>query len=159
MNKSLSACIVISASMLSAGQIAAQKTPLSLSSHVFVERQVMGDNGKRRVILEQRKSVVPGDRLVFVLKYKNAGTKASNDFVVTNPMPRTVRFEGSVDGLELASVDGGKSWGFLSQLRVTTANGGLRHAVPSDVTHIKWKLHQTLAPGQGGKLVFRGVVK
>jgi hypothetical protein len=39
------------------------------------------------------------------------------------------------------------------------ASGSFRTALPSDVTHIKWNLNQTLAAGSAGKLVFRGVVR
>jgi hypothetical protein len=70
-----------------------------------------------------------------------------------------VAFSETADGTEIVSIDGGKSWGFLSQLKVPMASGAFRTALPSDVTHIKWNLNQTLAAGSVGKLVFRGVVR
>ncbi|MBL0923914.1 MAG: DUF11 domain-containing protein [Sphingomonadaceae bacterium] len=134
-------------------------TPLQLVSDVFVERQVVKPDGSKTVILEKPNLVTPGDNLVFVVRYKNVGGATASNFVVTNPLPAAVAFDGTSDGLETVSVDGGKSWGFLGTLRVTKPDGTLRPALRSDVTHIKWNLNQTLTAGAEGKLIFRGIVK
>jgi uncharacterized repeat protein (TIGR01451 family) len=133
--------------------------PLELASDVFVERQQKRSDGTVSTILEEPKLVVPGDQLVFVVRYKNVGAQPASKFSVTNPIPRAVAFSGTADGTETVSIDGGKSWGFLSQLKVAKADGTVRPALPGDVTHIKWNMNQTLAAGSAGKLVFRGVVK
>lgn len=133
--------------------------PLELASEVFVEREAKRADGTVAMVLEQPKLVVPGDQLVFVVRYKNTGAEPASKFSVTNPVPSAVAFSGTADGTETVSVDGGKSWGFLPQLKVGKADGTLRPALPGDVTHIRWNLNQTLAAGSAGKLVFRGVVK
>jgi uncharacterized repeat protein (TIGR01451 family) len=143
----------------SGGVAAFAATPLQLSSDVFVERQVTRVDGSKTVVLEAPKMVTPGDNLVFVVKYKNVGNSTANNFVVTNPLPAAVTFNGTSDGLEVVSIDGGKSWGFLTNLRVAKADGTARPAQRSDVTHIKWNLNQPLTAGAEGKLIFRGVVK
>jgi uncharacterized repeat protein (TIGR01451 family) len=134
-------------------------TPLQLVSDVFVERQIVKADGSRTVILEKPNLVTPGDNLVFVVRYKNIGSATASNFVVTNPLPAAVAFDGTADGLEIVSIDGGKSWGFLSALRAKKADGAARPAVRSDVTHIKWNLNQPLTAGAEGKLIFRGIVK
>jgi uncharacterized repeat protein (TIGR01451 family) len=134
-------------------------TPLQLVSDVFVERQVVKADGSKTVILEKPNLVTPGDNLVFVVRYKNIGAATASNFVVTNPLPAAVAFDGTSDGLEIVSIDGGKSWGFLSALRVKKADGTVRPALRSDVTHIKWNLNQPLTAGAEGKLIFRGVVR
>jgi len=134
-------------------------SPLKLSSEIFVERSKTADDGQKSIVLEEPNTVLPGDNLVFIVSYKNIGDQTATDFTVTNPMPRAVRFAGSSNGAELVSVDGGESWGSLPQLRISDSEGNQRPASMADVTHIKWNLKQTLAPGQGGKIVFRGVVK
>jgi uncharacterized repeat protein (TIGR01451 family) len=139
--------------------VAAVAAPLQLTSDVFVEREVKRTDGTKKVVLEKPSLVTPGDNLVFVVHYKNTGGAPASNFSVTNPLPRAVAFNGTSDGLEVVSIDGGKSWGFLSALRVTDADGKARPALMTDVTHIKWNLNQTLAPGSEGKLIFRGVVK
>lgn len=134
-------------------------TPLQLSSDVFVEKQVVRADGTRTVVLEKPNLVLPGDNLVFVVKYRNIGTATASNFVVTNPLPQAVAFNGTSDGTEIVSVDGGLKWGALNTLRMANTDGTLRAAQRSDVTHIKWNLNQPLTAGAEGKLIFRGVVK
>ncbi|MEE9433117.1 MAG: hypothetical protein V3V15_02615 [Sphingorhabdus sp.] len=150
---------IIVAAAVFGGAAAMAKSNLMLDSEIFVEREVTRQDGSKATVLTEPKLVVPGDRLIFVVKYKNAGNKPASDFTITNPMPKAVAFNGTSDGLETVSVDNGKSWGFLSAMKVTTKAGAQRPATMSDVTHIRWNLKQTLAPGEGGKLIFRGVVK
>ncbi|MEO9469036.1 hypothetical protein [Parasphingorhabdus sp.] len=152
--KHISFCIALA---MPAMAIAANN--VALSSDVFVERSVEKADGKTAVVLEQPTTVVPGDKLVFVVKYKNVGTTPATDFSVTNPLPKAVAFNGTSDGTEIVSVDGGRNWGPLSALKYTRENGEIRPALMSDVTHVKWKFNQSLSVGSEGKLVFRGTVK
>lgn len=139
--------------------IAVAANNVALTSDVFVERKVEKPDGKTAVLLEQPKTVIPGDNLVFVVKYKNVGNQPATDFSVTNPLPKAVAFNGTSDGAEIVSVDGGKNWGSLSALTYKRRNGEVRPALLSDVTHIKWKFNRSLSVGSEGKLVFRGTVK
>jgi len=132
---------------------------VALSSNVFVEREVTKADGRTGVVLEQPSRVVPGDELVFVLGYRNVGNKPANDFVVTNPLPKAVAFRETRNKNALLSVDGGRSWGQLTNLTVATADGSRRAARPEDVTHIRWKFNSALASGSAGKLMFRGTVR
>ncbi len=134
-------------------------TPLELKSDVFVERQIVRSDGSNAVVLEKPNMVTPGDNLVFVVRYKNVGGSTANNFVVTNPLPAAVVFNGTSDGLEVVSVDGGRTWGILGTLRVAKRDGTPRSAMLTDVTHIKWNLNQPLTAGAEGKLIFRGIVK
>jgi uncharacterized repeat protein (TIGR01451 family) len=134
-------------------------SPIELSSDIFVEKQKKSADGRTSVVLEAPKTILPGDQLVFVVRYKNTGAKPATGFTVTNPIPRAISFSGTSDGAEIVSVDGGKNWGKLSQLRVANAGGVSRPALMTDVTHIQWKMNQALAAGSAGKLIFRGVVK
>lgn len=141
------------------GGSAQAATPLQLSSDVFVEKQIVRSDGSRTVVLEKPNLVLPGDNLVFVVKYRNAGSATASNFVVTNPLPAAVAFNGTSDGLEVVSIDGGASWGVLGSLRVKKPDGSSRAAQRRDVTHIKWNLNQPLTAGAEGKLIFRGIVK
>ena len=130
-----------------------------LDNSVFVERATTDATGKPRVLLEEPKVVVPGDRLVFVLNYRNAGAQPADAFVITNPMPSAVRFADAGDTRPLVSVDGGKSWGTLDTLSIPLADGTRRPAQPADVTHIRWAFQKPIPAGGAGKLMFRGIVK
>ncbi|WP_374524986.1 hypothetical protein [Sphingopyxis sp.] len=130
-----------------------------LDNSVFIERATTDASGKPRVLLEEPKVVVPGDRLVFVLNYRNAGAQPADKFVITNPLPSAVRFADAGDTQPLVSVDGGKNWGTLDTLTVPLADGTRRPAQPADVTHIRWAFQKPIPAGGAGKLMFRGVVK
>ena len=151
--------ILLSFLALIAPAAAMAASEVSLDSDVFVERVKQDASGKRSTVLEPPKVVTPGDRLVFVLAYKNGGAKPATDFVVTNPIPDAVAFAGAEGDGALMSVDGGKSWGVLATLRVKQPDGSLRPALPADVTHVRWSFAQAIAAGAGGKLSFRGIVK
>ncbi len=158
MNRMIASLILSLTAMLS-GTAAMATSPVELSSNVYVEKHIKRANGQSATVLEKPNMVIPGDNLVFVVKYRNSGTAPASKFVVTNPLPSAVAFNGTSDGLEVVSIDGGKSWGFLQSLRVRAANGQIRPALMADVTHIRWNLNQTLASGSEGKLIFRGIVK
>jgi uncharacterized repeat protein (TIGR01451 family) len=130
-----------------------------LASEVFVEKTVTGADGRPQVLLDQPSKVLPGDDLVFVLKYRNAGPDAAKNFSVTNPLPRTVSFREAPGKSTLYSVDGGRNWGSLPQLQVRTKTGPMRGARPDDVTHVRWTFRQPIPPGGSGKLTFRGTVR
>ena len=133
--------------------------PVSLSNNVFVERVSTDAQGNRKVVLEEPRLVTPGDRLLFVLNYRNASSKPAEKFVVTNPMPSAVQFTDQDGGTAQVSVDGGKNWGDLARLRVRDADGTERTARNDDVTHIRWAFNAPIPAGAAGKLMFRGVVK
>jgi uncharacterized repeat protein (TIGR01451 family) len=132
---------------------------VSLTSSVFVEKTVPQADGRTRLVLEEPKVVVPGDKLVFVLNYRNQGAKPATDFVVTNPMPGAVAYQGTPDVGAIVSVDGGKSWGAMAALKVRKADGTVRAAYPEDVTHVRWAMKAPIPVGAAGKLSFRGVVR
>lgn len=132
---------------------------IALDSSVYVERIVPDAGGKTRTVLEEPKVVTPGDRLVFILQYRNTGTQSAKDFVVTNPMPAPVAYQGTSDTVAQVSVDGGKTFAPLASLKVRETDGAVRAARPEDVTHVRWALREPIAAGAQGKLSFRGVVR
>lgn len=132
---------------------------VALTSAVFVEKTVAQADGKWRLVLEEPRMVVPGDKLVFVLAYRNQGAKPATDFVVTNPLPGAVAYQGAADAAALVSVDGGKNWGALGALKVRKGDGTIRSAYPEDVTHVRWAMKSPIPVGAAGKLSFRGVVR
>ena len=132
---------------------------VALDSSVFVERIVPDAKGKSRTVLEEPKIVTPGDRLVFILQYRNTGTQFAKDFVVTNPMPAPVAYQGTSDAVAQVSVDGGKTFASLASLKVRDPDGTVRAARPEDVTHVRWALREPIAAGAQGKLSFRGIVR
>lgn len=145
--------------VLAAPAAASASDRVQLTSAVAVERSSTDASGKPRIVLEEPKVVTPGDKLVFTLEYANRGDTPAADFVVTNPIPPAVAFAGGESAGAMVSVDGGKNWGTLASLKVRQADGSVRAAAPSDVTHIRWTLAEPILAGKSGKLSFRGIVK
>jgi uncharacterized repeat protein (TIGR01451 family) len=138
---------------------ASANSDVALESQVFVERISKDQLGRRKLVLEAPKLVVPGDRLVFILKYRNVSDRSAKNFVVTNPMPNAVMFQGAADDRAQVSVNGGLNWGRLDVLKVRESKGLLRNARLEDVTHVRWPLARPIPVGGTGRLSFRGVVR
>lgn len=128
-------------------------------SSIFVERIDPQGTGARRVRLEPARQVSPGERLIYVVEYRNAGKRPLEGFTVTNPLPRTVRLDETVDGSEIVSIDGGRSWGVLADLRVSLGESGWRPANPDDVTHLRWRVGDRLMQGETRRVTFRAIVR
>lgn len=133
--------------------------PVALSSEIFLEKAVADSNGKTRVVLTEPKIVTPGDRLIFFLTYRNQSNTPAANFVVTNPLPSAVAYDGTNDAAAQMSVDGGKSWGPLAMLTVRERDGATRNARAEDVTHVRWTMRNVIPVGGQGKFSFRGVVR
>lgn len=127
---------------------------VALQGDVHVVRVEIVD-GKPVDHLETPERVVPGDRLVFVTQYRNQADQPVENFIVTNPLPEAVKL--SQAGAFEVSVDGGKTFAALSQLKVSDA-GGERTAALDDVTHVRWTLAR-LEPGAQGALKYEAVVR
>ena len=121
---------------------------IALASDIFVEQA--RDSGR---VLQPARLLRPGDRVVTIMTWKRsgAGPDATGGFTVTNPLPRTLQFQGSADGAEEVSIDGGKSWGRLGQLR--TAGHA---ATPEDVTHVRWRI---VTPEPEGRIAYSAIVR
>lgn len=131
--------------------------PVELKSDVMVEKTVT-ENGAEKKVLVEPTVVVPGDRLVFRNAYKNVGSEAVKDFVLTNPIQAGVELSGEGTESLQVSVDGGKQWGLLATLKVADGKGGERAALPADVTHVRWVL-PNIAVGASGTVSFHAIVR
>lgn len=137
---------------------AAAQQPVQLAGDVKVVKTTIDDNGQSSTELVDPDVVVPGDRLVFGTDYTNTGAEPVENFVVTNPLPSAVRLADDADPELTVSVDGGKSWGRLADLRVASDDGVSRDAQAVDVTHVRWTL-ASVAPGEQGRLEYHAIIR
>ncbi|WP_232280945.1 hypothetical protein [Novosphingobium nitrogenifigens] len=137
--------------------LAAPSGPVTLDSTIKLDK-VVTENGQSRHELVAPQKVVPGNHLVFETTYHNTGKQGVDHFVVTNPVPAAVALETDATDAFDVSVDGGKTWGKLSELKVTGPNGAGRAAQAADVTHVRWVL-PAIAPGATGTLDYHAVVR
>ncbi len=157
----------LAGTLLATGSAKAQTAnAVVIASEAQIERSVTAADGKERTKLHNPKDVivVPGDRVIFTLKYSNKGTTPAAGFRATNPMPAPVQFLSTAEDWAEVSVDGGSHWGKLSDLQVPvkSVDGGrdsLRAATAEDVTHVRWVFSKAIAPGTSGTVSYRGMIK
>lgn len=128
-------------------------------SRVLVERTVPDAKGHQRTSFQQTNMATPGDKLVFQFDYRNAQQHVANVFVITNPIPAQLVYAGAESPGEQVSVDGGQTFGSISDLKVVEADGIERIAEPQDVTHVRWVVRREMPTGSGGQLSFRAVMR
>ncbi|WP_298188790.1 hypothetical protein [Novosphingobium sp.] len=149
------AMVAMAGPALAAAQSA--PSPVSLKGDVMLEKTV-SENGVSKVQLVEPKVVIPGDHLLFTTRYRNEGTQAVTNFVVTNPLPSAVTLSSDAAPGTEVSVDGGKTWGQLGSLKVEAAEGGERAATAADITHVRWTI-PSIAPGASGEVQYHGIVR
>jgi uncharacterized repeat protein (TIGR01451 family) len=138
---------------------AAAPGPIKLDTAVYQDVQVKGPDGKVTTKRQAPKNVVPGDEVTYEMTYSNSAKSPATNVVVDNPMPSQLTFI-KVEGTPATavSIDGGKTFGQLADLKVALPDGTSRPAQPSDVTTLRWVI-ATIAPGGKGKIAYRGRVK
>lgn len=133
-----------------------------LTNEAFQDVTVKGKDGKTEKKRQKVSSAVPGSEIIYVITYRNTGSKPAQKVVVNNPIADGLAFvSGSAQGNGAkaeVSLDG-KAFGALETLRVKGADGKSRSAKGSDVKHVRWTVLAPVAPGQSGTVTFRAVVK
>jgi uncharacterized repeat protein (TIGR01451 family) len=140
------------------GTPAVAQDALQLKNEVFVEKTVIVD-GKQKIVREKPNTVVPGDKLVFIITYQNKGSTAVSGFELNNPVPEAVAYAGDDEPRAEVSIDKGQTFGALANLQVQLPDGTKRPAVAADVTNLRWKFSRAIAAGETGNLSFFGRVK
>lgn len=142
--------ILLAAALAGAAPAAAE---MAINRAVFVERP---ESGTGREI---PRAITPGERLLFVVSYRNRGAEPTQGVVITNPIPPMARFAACEDERAELSVDRARSWGRLETLAVTLPDGTTRPATAEDVTHIRWRMPAPIAAGEAGELQFLAVAR
>lgn len=150
------------------------QTDVKIESRVQVERVEQDASGQPVTKLHRPADikVIPGDLLVITNAFRNTGTEPVTGFVINNPVHPAVDFISVAEDWALVSVDGGKTFGKLTELKVISTDSTAsenaaqapvpsvsRAAQPADVTHVRWTFPGSIAAGESGELSFRGSVK
>lgn len=139
-------------------QPASAQPSISLDRQMFVERVETDINGRARRVLTSADRIDSGDQLIFVLHWRNSGTRPVRGLALTNPLPRGATLT-SADPTMQVSVDGGVRWGRLEDMWLPTPLGGTRRAIASDVTHVRLTIQQQVSPGESGRLSYRATMR
>ena len=111
-----------------ASAASAAGSALSINRSVFVETR--SDSG---LALEPATTLASGDKVVLVMQWNRPG--AQQPFTLASRVPDELAFQRSGDASVEVSIDGGRRWGRLGELR-----SGQRLASPEDVTHLRWRI-------------------
>lgn len=132
---------------------------LSVTNTVLVQQRSQAADGTTRVSLTPASRVVPGDRIVYQMTYRNGEAKPIENLVLNNPLPSGIAYRGPAQGSPAPelSVDG-KTFGPLASLTVRE-NGAARPARASDVRAVRWSLASAVPAGATGKLSFEAIVQ
>jgi uncharacterized repeat protein (TIGR01451 family) len=156
--KTFAIAVALAGAGAPAGLAAQDEQPVMLAGDVMAVEVTTDASGREVTRLVEPGTIVPGDRLIFGTDYANTGNNAVGDFVVTNPLPEAVRLAPDADPALTVSVDGAASWGTLSTLTVTEADGSTRTARHEDVTHVRWILAR-IAPGEKGRVEYPAIIR
>ena len=128
---------------------------VKLEGDVKVVR-IVEQGGQRVETYADPVDVIPGDRLKFTTRYRNASTETIADFVITNLLPKAVVLPD--DGDFAVSVDGGQSFGPLGSLTLSLPDGSTRPATLADVEQMRWTI-ASIAPGATGEVTYFASVR
>lgn len=136
---------------------------IKLSSRVLQEQSVIGADGRAQLLRVPAQRILPGSELIYEVSYANVGNRSAAELFITNPLPselsyRTSLPSGASTRFEV-SVDRGRSFGDLAVLRVFGADGKLRPAQASDITHVRWHVKRPVKPGDAGKVALKAVLR
>ena len=135
---------------------------IELRIEQFEEVVVKDKNGKEEKKLQALTRAAPGKEVIYVMNYRNKGTKPADGVVLKNPVPKELVYvPGSQDGAGARfdlSVDDGKTFGALEALTVTGEDGKPRAATAADVTTLRWNV-ASVKQGAAGKVSYRALLK
>ena len=150
----------IYAALLAAAATPALAAPVQLTTRIMKEQRALAADGTASVRLVPATKAIPGDRLVYILTYRNAGTVPVADLVLDNPLPPSVAYRAPTAGSPAPelSVDGAR-FGPLATLTARLPQGGSRAAGPDDVRHVRWRVAGPLPAGAQGQVSFKAALK
>ncbi|MXO73947.1 hypothetical protein GRI40_01750 [Altererythrobacter aerius] len=111
---------------------------------VFIERQVEGVRA-----LEPATTLRKGDKVVLMVAWTAA--PSAKGYVVESAVPRPLAFQRAGSDAAEVSIDGGRTWGQLGELRL-----GNRLASAEDVTHLRMRVP---ASATSGRLTYKAIVR
>jgi uncharacterized repeat protein (TIGR01451 family) len=146
---------------LSASAFAQEEGHLNVKTVVQKEEVTVNAAGERETRLVAAETVIPGERVVYTITFRNVSDEPADNVVITNPIDESLTYvDGSAfgPGTEIQfSVDGGNSYAAAALLSVVE-DGVERPATASDFTHVRWVMQNDLAAGAQGTARFMAVL-
>jgi uncharacterized repeat protein (TIGR01451 family) len=142
---------------------AKKELPIKLTTKSYKEVVKVGKDGKRKVVLEDAKKIIPGDIVLYKNIIQNNSKSDAKDMVLNNSIPKFTEYVPDSASCEkgceiLFSVDGGKTYATPDKLKVKDVNGE-RLALPKEYTNVRWILTSTLTPNSKTYVSFKTKLK
>ena len=136
---------------------------IQLNATAQVEVSAVDEAGrhvKKRISADK---VVPGTEIIFTITYHNPTDQRADQVVITNPIPKEMRYQNlSAFGQKTRvtfSADKGQRFDLPENLFFMDS-AGRRYPVQSDdYTHIRWKLQEPIPPLASGQVGFRAILQ
>lgn len=161
MKKTVSAIVTMAVLSLAAHAHAQERGYLNVQTVVKKQEVIVNDAGETETRLVAADVVVPGDRVVYTITFRNVGDEPADGVIITNPIDDNLTYvDGSAfgPGMDIQfSVDGGVVFAPADDLTVTE-DGIERPAVAADFTHVRWVMQNELAVGAQGIARFTAVL-
>ena len=155
---------LVLATLAQAGAVGAgPERSIQLEATAEIEMEVINEDGEKEIHRLEATRVVPGDEVIYTIHYANVGEEVAEKVIITDAIPDHMIYpDGSASGegtVITFSVDSGRTYDVASNLTVADADGKVRPAEASDYTHIRWALHEPLAPVDAGHVAFRATLE
>jgi len=142
---------------------AAPASALTAKQTVLKEVTTTDENGQIVTTRVAADEVLPGQTVVYILAYTNDKEAAASGIVLTMPVPGELDYvEGSAEIPETVltlSADGGTTFAPRDAVLTRDAEGKFVTAKAEDITHVRWKVLTSVAPGESGELAYKAVLK
>ncbi|CAN5291270.1 hypothetical protein BH10PSE13_BH10PSE13_23090 [soil metagenome] len=132
--------------------------PMALDGRLLVESLAPSEKTTDLRTLRAPADVRSGDRLIFLIRYRNQGTMPLPGYDFVAPVPPGVRILPDRFGSVRISADGGRSWTRPDSPLRLDANHRLRLAGDVAPTHVRLRLDRRIAPGETGTVAYRGLL-
>ena len=135
--------------------------PFTVGLQSFVARETTDAKGVKTKGLFPTDRVLPGENIVYIFNYANVGKVPLGNIDISNDVPNGVSFTGTAEAWASVAIDRNKvkTFGPLASFKVKKPDGSFRAALPSDVTAVRWKFAQPIAPGTAGRVIYYASVK
>jgi len=130
--------------------------PLVLEGQLLVETVEAARSTGPRYVLQTRQEARSGDRLIFLIRYRNDSAHPLPGYDIVARVPLGVRILPDRNGALRVSADGGKNWARPDAQFQFDTRGHLRPAMDVPATHIRLRLYHSIAPGETGTVAYRG---
>lgn len=142
--------------LLLSGGLAWSQGTLDVQTTVQKETVTLNEEGEQVKTLVSAESVIPGERVVYTITFRNTGEDPADDVVITNPISENLTYvPGSAfgPGMQLQFSIDGVTFAAAEDLTVDE-DGESRPARPEEYRHIRWVMQSDLMSGAQGSVRF-----